>query len=59
MIKNKVAATSEKVLKDYNTKNELTTSMIFCAVSYEVLIMISSSTYIKEAWYRLNKIYLG
>ena len=53
-----VAPTDEKALEAYNTKNELATSMIFRAVSDEVLLMISSSTSTKEAWDRLKKIYL-
>ena len=40
-------------------KNELATSMIFHAISDEVLLMISSSTSAKEAWDKLKKIYLG
>ena len=40
-------------------KNELAISMIFHAVSNEVLLMISSSNLVKEAWDRLKKIYLG
>ena len=51
-----VAPTDEKALEAYNTKNELTTSMIFRAVSDEVLLMISSSISAKEAWDRLKKI---
>ena len=54
-----VAPTDEKALEAYNTKNELATSMIFRAVSDEVLLMISSSNSAKEAWDRLKKIYLG
>ena len=54
-----VAPTDEKALEAYNTKNELATSMIFHAVSDEVLLMISSSTSVKVAWDRLKKIYLG
>ena len=54
-----VAPTDARELEVYNTKNELATSMIFRAVSDEVLLMISSATSAKEAWDRLKKIYLG
>ena len=54
-----VAPTDEKALEAYNTKNDLATSMIFHAISDEVLLMISSSNSAKEAWDRLKKIYLG
>ena len=54
-----VAPTYEKALEIYNSKNELTTSMIYRAVSDDVLLMISSSTSAKKAWDRLKKISLG
>ena len=54
-----ISPTNEKALEAYNMKNELATSMIFRAISDEVLLMISSLNSIKEAWYRLKKIYLG
>ena len=54
-----VAPTDEKALEAYNMKNELATSMIYYAVSDDVLLMISSSTLAKEAWVRLKKIYFG
>lgn len=54
-----VAPTDEKALEAYNMKNELATSMIFRAISDEVLLMILSSNSIKKAWDRLKKIYLG
>ena len=44
-----VAPTDEKALEAYNMKNELATSMIFCAISDEVLLMILSSNSTKEA----------
>jgi len=56
---NIVPPTNEKALEAYNTKNELATSMIFCAISDDVLLMISSSTSAKEAWDKLKQIYLG
>ena len=59
MNENIVAPTNEKALEAYNTKNELATSKIFRVVLDEVLLMISSSNSIKEAWDRLKKIYLG
>ena len=46
---NQVAPTNEKALEVYNIKNELVMSMIFRAVSDEVLLMISSSNSAKEA----------
>jgi len=33
--------------------------MIFCAILDKVLLMISSSKSIKEAWGKIKKIYLG
>ena len=56
---NQVAPTNEKALEVYNNKNELAMSMIFRAVSDEVLLMISSSNSAKEAWDKLKEIYLG
>lgn len=56
---NLVAHTDERALEVYNIKNELATSMIFHVVSDEVLLIILSSISSKEAWDRLNKIYLG
>jgi len=56
---NLVAPSDEKALEAYNTKNELATSMIFCAILDDVLLMISSSTLVKEAWDKLKQIYLG
>jgi len=55
---NKVAPIKAKELEVYNNKNESITSMIFRAVSDEVLLMISTSKSIKEYWNRLKKIYL-
>ena len=49
MNENLIPPTDEKALEAYNTKNELTTSMIYRAVSDDVLLMISSSTSAKEA----------
>ena len=54
-----VAPKDEKALEIYNSKNELANSMIYHIVLDDVLLMISSSTLIKEAWDRLKKIYLG
>ena len=59
MNENLVTPTDEKALEIYNSKNELATSMIYRAISDDVLLMISSSTSTKEAWDRLKKIYLG
>ena len=59
MSKNQVASTNEKALEVYNIKNELVMSMIFRAISDEILLMISSSNSAKEAWDRLKEIYLG
>jgi len=56
---NQVAPSGEKELEAYNTKNDLATSMIFHAVSDEILFMISSSNTTKEAWDKLKSIYLG
>lgn len=59
MNENQVAPTNEKAFKAYNTKNELKNFMIFCVVSNEVLLMISSTNSSKEAWEKLKKIYLS
>ena len=56
---NIVPPTNEKALEAFNTKNELATSMIYRVVSDDVLLMISSSTSIKEAWHKLKQMYLG
>jgi len=56
---NQVAQYGEKELESYNTKNDLETSMIFRAVSDDILLMISSSNFAKEAWDKLKSIYLG
>lgn len=54
MNENLIAPTNKKALKDYNIKNELATSIIFCVVLDDVLLLISSSTSKKEAWDKLN-----
>ena len=54
MNENLVSPTYEKALEAYNIKNELATSMIFHAVSDDVLLMISFSTSTKEAWDKLK-----
>ena len=59
MNENLVAPIDEKALEAYNMKNELATSMIFYAISDEVLLMILSLNLVKEAWDRLNQLYLG
>ena len=59
MNENLVSLTDKKALEAYNMKNELATSMIFCAISDEVLLIISSLNLAKEAWDRLKKICLG
>lgn len=56
---NQVIPLEDKALVVYKNKNELTTSMIFRAISDEVLLMISTSTSTKEAWGSLKKIYLA
>ena len=59
MNENIVPPIDKKALEAYNMKNELATSMIYRAISDDVLLMISSSTSIKEAWDKLKQIYLG
>jgi len=56
---NIVPPTNEKAFEAYNTKNELATSMIYRAVLDDVLLIISFSTSMKEAWDKLKQIYLG
>jgi len=45
---NQVNPIYEKELEAYNIKNEQTTSMIIYVVLDEVLLMISSSNFVKE-----------
>lgn len=56
---NQIYPTNEKLIEAYNINNELETSMIFHAFSYEVLLTISSSNSAKEAYDKLKKIYLN